>query len=305
MVNRELEPGQDTRENPDGQNPYQQRVSELKTSQYFWYKNRTKGPDVFRIMLLGCTAIIISAFVLVSIWDISSSLINNTLFSSIIVILVFVLISIIMQPSISSKILKKFVNICDSHLIKVNLLKNMDCFFYKDVDTGKLHDEVLFIDNNGNLSAFGLFKIDTVPIQISGEFIHLIRAIYAQKIPFFWNYVQAPIAEKEVLKMKNVSLDMRKMLAKAIDDERNSFLLNKEGIWEARIVFGTSTSKRIINNAMETIKKVYEDITANLRKLESAFQVNFPHSKIVALKDKEIVSAINSQLSSGGQFRFF
>lgn len=301
MVNREFEPRLNINESSENQNTYQQRVSELKSSEYFWDKDRIIHPDVFKYLLIGIAIVLISA----CIWVVCLSFINDSVITAIVLLITFSFVSIIIQPYISNRIVRKFIRFKDSTIVKVDLLKNMTCFFYKDIETGKLHEEILFIENNGTLSAFGTFKVDTVPIGISGEFTHFVRAIYAQQIPFFWNYVQAPITEKQVMRIKNVSLDMRKMLVEVKDDERNNFILNKEGIWEARIIFGTSDSKRIRNNATETLKILYDSVSTNMKKLESAFQVNFPHSKVVVLKDKDIISAIITQLTNGGQFRFF
>ncbi|MFX0141008.1 MAG: hypothetical protein ACFFDN_45635 [Candidatus Hodarchaeota archaeon] len=288
-------------EQQDRPTPYQARTDELKGSQYFWNKDRIIKLNIFRMIWIIFISLIISLII----WSVYVQPTTYNLIPSLISLGVFLGLLIFAQPQVYNRILGSFSRFKDSIIVNVDLMKNIRTFFYKDVDTGELHEDVLFIENNGIIAAFGMFKLDTVPISIHGEFNHLVRMIYGQKIPIFWNYVQAPITEKKVSHIKNVSLDMRRRLELMDDNERNNYLLNKEGIWEARIVFGTSDSKRIRTNATDAIISCYNTLGQNLQKIESAFLVNFPHSKIVALAGKDLLSAVYAQLTNGGVFRFF
>ncbi|MHA1300128.1 MAG: hypothetical protein ACTSO9_11970 [Candidatus Helarchaeota archaeon] len=281
-------------------NTYQQRIGELKKSQYFWNNDRIVKPNMFRIIFLGIAALIIS----LGTWYICNLLVMDEFLSVLISIIIFACMTILVQPQIYNRIFYNFSKLPNSTLFEIDIMDKMRCFFYKDV-SGALNEDVLFVENNGQLTAFGMYKIDTIPIGISGEFKHFIRSIYGQKIPIFWNYIQAPVTEKEVIKLKNVSLDTRLQLARSREDDRNNFILNMDGIWEARIVFGTSATKKIGMNITNTIQEIYNQISENLMKLKSSFLISFPHSKIVLLKGKDIISAIRAQLTNGGHFRFF
>jgi hypothetical protein len=280
---------------------YRRRTDELRTSQHFWKGDRIIPMDTGRIAF----GLIIGIATSIAVGVLCITLIQNELISFLVAILSFVAISILAQPQIYYKVRSAFYNLPKASIENVELMDDIHCFFYRDVDTEELHKEVLFTESRGRIAGFGMFKMDTIPISISGNLNQVVRALYGQKIPIFWNYVQAPITEKQVKNLKNVSLDMRKYMDKLDGDTFNSFILNKQGVWEARIVFGTSYSKKILTNVTDTIQEVYENVKKNLDKLESAFLVHFPHSKIVLLEDKDLLAAKRVQITDGGKFRFF
>ncbi len=289
------------RNNRSRNEAYRRRTEELRSSQHFWSGDRIIHPSLSRILFIMIGTLIIS----LSIWVICTSFIQDMIVSALIAIVVFSGLSILLQPQISYRIRGAFSSLSKAAIETVDFMNDIQCFFYRDKDTGELHKDVLFFESRGRIAAFGLFKIDTIPISISGKFNDFIRSIYGQKIPIFWNYVQAPINEKEVKRLKNVTLDMRKFMDSLGGDGLNSFLLNREGVWEARIVFGTSDNRKIGTNVAETIQEVYENVKLNLQKLESSFLVNFPHSKLVLLEDKDLLAAKRVQITDGGKFRFF
>lgn len=49
---------------------------------------------------------------------------------------------------------------------------------------------------------------------------------------------------------------------------------------------------------------LYDSVSENLQKLESAFLINFPNSKIVALEGRKLVTMIYNQLTNTADFRF-
>lgn len=284
-------------------NEYILRISELKSSTHFWGKNRLISTNWYRIVAFTIIALVIS----LSAWFIFMNLFKDQFLSSILTICFFISLSILIQPQIASRILKGLSDLDKATIEDVDLSRDMRLFFYRDVETGELYKDILYVERNGRLAAFGMYKIDTVPIAISGNFNKFIRAIYGQeeKIPIFWNYLQSPITEKDVMRLSNLSLGMREQLREMSGDLRNNYILNQEGVWEARIVFGTSASQRIGINATNTIQEIFELVTGNMKKLRAAFSVNFPHTKIVQLKGKDILSAIYAQITNGGHFRFF
>ncbi|MHA1380226.1 MAG: hypothetical protein ACTSRG_17770 [Candidatus Helarchaeota archaeon] len=282
-------------------NEYEQTINEIKSSEKFWGKNRNIDVNWYRIIVFGISAF----FIAMTFWFIFMNLFNDEFLSNILTITVFVMLSIFLQPQVLSRIQSSFSSLEKATIEDVDLSKDIRLFFYRDVDTEKLYDDILFVEKNGRLAAFGMFKIDTVPIGISGKFNQFIRSIYGKKIPIFWNYLQSPITEKEVMRLGSVSFKMREQLQQMRPDVRNLFLLNRDGVWEARIMFGTSVSKKIGTNAINTIQELYDLIHQNMLILESSFIANFPHSKLVQLMGKDIISAIYAQITNGGHFRFF
>lgn len=218
---------------------YQQRINEVKTSQTFWNKDRIIHPDLLKYLLAGIAIVLISA----CIWITCLIIINDPLITAIVLLIACSFVSIIMQPSISRKISKNFIRFKDA-TIKVDLLKNMTSFFYRDIKTGKLHEDILFTENNGILSACGTFKLDRLPIGISGEFEHFIRTIYGQHIPIFWRFIQAPLKEKEVIRSSNVSPDLRIWFARMNEDQRNNYILNHEGYGKQVYSLGLQAQKK-------------------------------------------------------------
>lgn len=281
---------------------YEQRISELKTSQEFWNKDRLVRPNRFRIMFV----IMATIFISVSVYYILNYFIIDKLISSILVIIVFLLFSIIFQPQIKNRILSKLYKIADSSLYSIDIFDKLNYFFYKDEDTGQKDETIIFEENNGVLYGFGAFKIDKVPISISGEFRHFLRSIYGNQIPIFWNVVQAPLKEQEVPKLKkNITLERRTFMQSMNRDDLNTYLLNKEGIWKARIWFGTSASANVAPNIESAIKRLREIITENLQKLKSTFYISFPHTKLVQLEGRQLINSHITQSTYSGDFRFF
>lgn len=167
------------------------------------------------------------------------------------------------------------------------------------------HEEILFLENGRDLTAVGLFKLKAIPLIIKGNFERFIRSLYQQQIPVYWTYVQAPVDQGTILDGPAVSEQARRFYADQPPYEFESRMESRNGMWVARLLFGTRRTVSATFNIEAKRLQLYQDLSTDLFKIQTAFVSAYPHTVLEPLHGKELEKALSISITGGGMPAFF
>ncbi len=271
----------------------EQLEKEYKFARWFWNQADSASWQTTKIFvtLVACGVISLLGFIAVN----SFSLMTAAIFAGIIFILVLITNLDIRQAVVG------FLTRHRSHtgLTEITAYANLKYYFIEN------HTEILFLENGKDLTGIGLYKLKAVPLVIKGNFERFIRSLYQQQIPIWWSYVQAPVDQGAILAGPAVSAEAQEHYADQPPSEFESRVESRNGIWVARLIFGTRRTVSAINGIEGKRMTLYQQLSADLIKIQTAFFSAYPHTVLELLQGKELVKALSIAITGGGVPAFF
>lgn len=166
-------------------------------------------------------------------------------------------------------------------------------------------DDVLFFEENGELTGFGLFRLKAIPRALRGYFERLIRSLYQEQIPIYWLWLQSPVEQGAILDSPALSEKARTHYMKQELGELESRMESHGGMWVGRLIFGTRRTLAITEDIELARIKLYRQVIADLFKIFSAFRNAFPHTIPELLRGKELVTTLELSITGGARPSFY
>jgi len=185
------------------------------------------------------------------------------------------------------------------HVEQITAYDSLKYYFLKD------HTDILFIENGRDLTGVALLKLKAIPINITGNFERFIRSLYQQQIPIFWTYVQTPVDQGALLGSPAITDEAREFYEEKPAFETENRLESHDGIWVARIIFGTRRTVRAGANLEVQQLTLYQQLKSDLFKIHTAFTSAYPHTILESLKGDALIKAHSLAITSGGVPAFF
>ncbi|MHA1266164.1 MAG: hypothetical protein ACTSRS_13105 [Candidatus Helarchaeota archaeon] len=272
---------------------YELMEEEFKYARWFWAKGDLPQWDSSKLFLTFLATLFILLTGLIGISPFISPVTTGIVLGSLI------LFTILLNTNLREAIQRRFVRRHYDQTVPVTSYQQLKFYFLE----GK--EDVLFLENGRDLTAIGLFKLKAVPLVIKGNFERFIRSLYQQQIPIWWTYVQAPVAQGAVLASPAVSEEARAYYQGQPDYEFHSRLESRNGIWVARLIFGTRRTIPVLTHIEAARLNLYQQITADLFKIQTAFVSAYPHTVLEPLVGHALEKAISISLTGGGMPAFF
>jgi hypothetical protein len=185
------------------------------------------------------------------------------------------------------------------HVDRIAAYDAIQYYFLKD------HTDVLFIENGRDLTGVALLKLKAIPINITGNFERFIRSLYQQQIPIFWTYVQTPVDQGAILSSPAITDAAREFYEDKPPYETEHRFEAHDGIWVARIVFGTRRTVQAGADLEVRQLTLYQQLKSDLFKIHTAFTSAYPHTVLESLKGDALIKAHSVAITSGGVPAFF
>ena len=166
-------------------------------------------------------------------------------------------------------------------------------------------DDILFFEENGELTGFGLFRLKAIPRTLKGSFERFIRSLYQEQIPVYWLYLQSPVEQGIIIDSPAISEKAREHYTKQEIGELESRMESHGGMWVGRLIFGTRRTLAITDDIELVRIKLYRKVTADLFKIFSAFRNAYPHTIPELLRGKELVTALKLSITGGARPSFY
>lgn len=268
---------------------YDQAVKEAKFARAFWKTGGvTKGDALKGVTLFViCIGVIVALFYSPVIAVIGVTLYAVTL--------------IVVTPDLRGRIGRALFRRTYDQVQDVNTFHQLRYYFLKG------HDEILFIENGRDLTAVGLFQLQSIPLIIKGNFERFIRSLYQQQVSVYWTYAQSPVDQGAIRYEPVKEAITEEMVATAEEDPQtvNSQIELNSGIWVVRLLLGTRRTVSARLNIEAKRLALYQELTADLFKIRTAFTNAYPHTILKLLRGKMLEKAFSVSITCGGIPDFF
>ncbi len=274
---------------------YTQQEKEYRFARWFWNQADTANWNATKLFL----TFIITLFISLVAYFAINSIITAPLNSFILVGLLFTVLLLI-NGNIRERLnrfLAKRRNYESTE--PITAYENLNLYFLEN------HDEIMFLENDRDITAIGLFKLKAIPLVIKGNFERFIRSLYQQQIPVFWLYVQAPVEQGAILYTPAVSEEARAFYEEQSPFELESRMEARNGMWKVRLIFGTRHTLPAGINIEAKRVMLYNKLKADLIKIQTAFVSAYPHTILELLQGKELEKAMSIAITGGGIPAFF
>jgi len=157
------------------------------------------------------------------------------------------------------------------------------------------YEDILFIQTEDKVTAFGIFEIKGIPLMIKGNFERFMKALYQQGIPVFWIYTQTSLEPADI--SQNIyTLDELSPNSEIHDlDQLKSINVTDPQIGIIRILFGLRKTFKITTAREE----IYQEVSSKLYDIGTLFRSAYPHLDLASLKNQELHGAFNLIITCG------
>jgi len=157
------------------------------------------------------------------------------------------------------------------------------------------HEDILFIQTENKVTAFGIFEIKGIPLMIKGNFERFMKVLYQQGIPIFWIYTQASLEPADISRELSVLDEQSANFENSDLDPLELTNIPDPQIGIVRILFGIRKTFKITT----TREEIYQEVSSTLYDVGTLFRSAYPHLDLASLKNQELHGAFNLIITCG------
>ena len=211
--------------------------------------------------------------------------------------IIFLSITLFLQPSVRTGLRKAFLNMRLSRQDYKRFQPWKNSWMFLDKDESLAY----FYDGKTTLKGFILFRL-MPSTRIKQNLFGFYRNCYRQGIPVFWAHYVVPKSKSDV--SENMYASERYNLERMPVTQMDFKIDEVGGLWEMVMLVGTQVVREIKTSITSTMHEIAQKLHQNQSLLDGKLVGAFPHAKIIPITGDELISTIHS-LAMGGNIPSF